>query len=266
MSPGAGDDLARAEQFVRERGPSGCSLVRLEETTSTNDEARRAAQKGAPSLSVFVAESQTAGRGRQGRSWASPRGENLLFSVLFRLHAPANNLPLVALAAGLAVRDAVARAAPTASVLVKWPNDVLVSGRKIAGVLAESVSGSSGPAVVVVGIGINVHTRVFPAKLAERATSVWLELGPDAGPPDRAAILVDVLVGLARDVPLVAAHGPGFIHARLAAADALRGREVRTDDGLVGTAEGLDSDGRLLVRERDGELHRLAAGEVHLAG
>lgn len=264
MMPGVRSDLAHAERLVRERGLAGCSLVLLEETTSTNDEARRAAREGAPSGSVFVAESQTAGRGRQGRHWVSRRGESLLFSVLFRLQTPARNLPLVALAAGLAVRDAVAHAAPKAAVKLKWPNDVLAGDRKIAGVLVESWSGSPGPAVVIAGIGINVHTRVFPDGVGARATSVALELGLDGEPPDRGAILADALDQLFRDVPVVAAHGLGTIHARIVAADALRGSAVRTDDGLTGLAEGIDEDGRLLLRDRGGEVHGLAAGEVHL--
>jgi BirA family biotin operon repressor/biotin-[acetyl-CoA-carboxylase] ligase len=270
MSSGVGHDLSRAQDLARERGLGGATVALLAETTSTNDEAKRAARSGAATsgLSVFLAETQTAGRGRQGRSWSSPHGENLLFSVLFRLAAPPQNLPLVALAAGLAVRDAVARAVPSQTARRQWPNDVLVSGRKVAGILVESVVGSAAsaatPAVVVVGVGINVHTRRFPDELATRATSLSLECDPNGPPPDRAAVLVDVLVGLDRDVPLVAARGLGLIHARLSAADALRGHEVQTDDGRMGVAEGIDLDGRLAVRGADGVLRRLAAGEVHL--
>src|SRR5690606_23130214 len=111
---------------------------------------------------VWVAESQTGGRGRQGRAWVSPRGENLLFSVLLRIACVPMRVPLIALVSGLAVRDAVARVLPDREVLVKWPNDVLVSGKKIAGVLVESSIAGSKVDHVVVGIGINVHTRHFP--------------------------------------------------------------------------------------------------------
>src|SRR5688572_1664903 len=110
-------------------------VIRLVETTSTNDEAKRGAKEGAAHLTVWTAESQTAGRGRQGRAWSSPRGENLLFSVLLRIACPPARVSLVALVAGLAVRDAVAKLLPAAraeAVKVKWPNDVLVGDKKIA--------------------------------------------------------------------------------------------------------------------------------------
>ena len=208
---------------------------------------------------------QTRGRGRQGRTWSSPRGENLLFSVLVRTPCPPERLPLLALAAGLSVRDAVAAAAPRARVQVKWPNDVVVEAedgalRKVAGILVEAVTSGARTAVVV-GVGVNVHTRAFPEELAAIASSVAL-LAPDS-PPDRASILVDVLVGLGRDFELVAARGLGLVHGRLAAADALRGRTVRTEDGAEGTARGIELDGRLAVDLGDRTI-RVLSGEVRV--
>jgi BirA family biotin operon repressor/biotin-[acetyl-CoA-carboxylase] ligase len=115
---------------------------------------------------------------------------------------------------------------------------------------------------VVVGVGINVHTRAFPEELASRATSIALE--SDA-PPDRAEVLADFLSALDRDLALVSERGLGLVHARLTAADALRGARVATDgDADGGTAEGIDLEGRLLVRRADGVLARWNAGEVHL--
>jgi BirA family biotin operon repressor/biotin-[acetyl-CoA-carboxylase] ligase len=244
----------------------GCRLGRpltiLDETTSTNDEAKRGAKAGDPHGAVWVAEAQTAGRGRQGRAWLSARGENLLFSVLARVACPASRLPPLALVAGLAVRDAVARAAPGRDVRIKWPNDVLVDGKKLAGVLVEATLAGSRVDAVIVGIGINVHARAFPEEIAERATSVALEAARcGAAPPDRGDVLVDVLAGLDRDLELCAARGLGLVHARLAAADALRGERVRGEAG-EGIAEGIDADGRLLVRADDGVLARWSTGEV----
>jgi BirA family biotin operon repressor/biotin-[acetyl-CoA-carboxylase] ligase len=111
-----------------------------------------------------------------------------------------------------------------------------------------------------VGVGINVHTRDFPDDLAGRATSIALHA---ASPPDRAVVLADLLAGLDRDLELVAGRGLGLVHARLGAADALRGSRVRTESD-EGVAEGIDLDGRLLVRRDDGILARWTAGEVHL--
>jgi BirA family biotin operon repressor/biotin-[acetyl-CoA-carboxylase] ligase len=210
------------------------TIHQLAETTSTNDEAKKGGRNGEPHGAVWVAEKQTAGRGRQGRAWISDSG-NLMFSVLLRI-APT---PVVALAAGLAARDAIGNKAQ-----VKWPNDVLINGKKVAGVLAEGCEG-----FMVVGIGINV--RSAPPDLP--ATSVVAEGGNADGLLDR------VLENLLRDAPRVAKEGLAPIHARLLEADALRGRHVRTDEGVEGIASGIDLEGRLIVGE-----HRLAYGEVHL--
>lgn len=262
---GVAPDLVRLPELLAAQGGElGRSLHVFPSTTSTNDEAKRGAKEGAPHGAVWLAESQTAGRGRQGRTWVSPPGENLLASVLLRLDVAPAKVPRVALVAGLAVRDAVARAAQGADVRIKWPNDVLVGDRKVAGILVETVSGGprkAGAHAVVVGIGINVHTRMFPEDLAERATSIALVSG---APPDRATVLADVLASLDRDVHLVGGRGLGLVRARIEAADALRGRPVRSDDGDEGTATGIDDDGRLLVRRSDGTLVRWSSGEVHL--
>jgi BirA family biotin operon repressor/biotin-[acetyl-CoA-carboxylase] ligase len=163
--------------------------------------------------------------------------------------------------AGLAVRDAVARAAPAADARVKWPNDVVVGGKKVAGVLVEAITAGSRVEAVVVGAGINVHTRAFPAELEDRATSVSLLASE---PPDRAAILADVLCTLDHDLHVVVGRGLSLVRARLLAADALHGRRVRSDGSDEGIADGIDDDGRLLVRRNDGILTRWSAGEVHL--
>ena len=266
---GASVDLSAslaADAIARRGGALGRPLHVLEETTSTNDEAKRAAKSGAAHGATWIAETQTAGRGRQGRAWISPRGENLLFSVLLRIACVPSRLPQLALVAGLAVRDAVARAAPEAHVRIKWPNDVVVGEdrRKIAGVLMETTMLGSNVDAVVVGVGINVHARAFPTQLEGHATSVALVSSGSSAPPSRAEILADVLMALDRDVALVAARGLGLVHARLTAADALRGESVRTDDDAEGRAEGIDLEGRLLVRRNDGTLARWQAGEVHL--
>jgi BirA family biotin operon repressor/biotin-[acetyl-CoA-carboxylase] ligase len=270
--PALTHDLASVPGLV---AASGSQLGRpfhfAASTGSTNDDAKRAAKEGAPHGATWLAESQSAGRGRQGRTWLSPPGESLLFSVLLRVDLGPSKVPRVPLVAGLAVRDAVARAAPGARVAIKWPNDVEVDGRKVAGILVEAVTSprSIAPAVIV-GIGINVHTRVFPEEIAARATSIALlgneSRGSRRPPPDRAAILVDVLASLDRDVHLIGGRGLGLVRSRLEAADALRDRHVRSDDGDEGTACGIDDDGRLLVRRGTGTLVRWSSGEVHLLG
>jgi BirA family biotin operon repressor/biotin-[acetyl-CoA-carboxylase] ligase len=146
-------------------------------------------------------------------------------------------------------------------VRTKWPNDVLVGERKIAGVLVEAITAGSRVEAVVVGFGVNVHTRDFPPEIADRATSVALVASE---PPDRGAILADVLAALDHDLHIVVARGLGLVRARLEAADALRGRRVRSDAGDEGVASGVDDDGRLLVVRDGGVVARWTAGEVHL--
>lgn len=275
VRPNVAPDL---EGLADRLAASGCRLGRplvvQEETESTNDDAKRGAKQGEPHGATWLAETQTKGRGRQGRTWVSPRGENLLFSVLVRVRAPAARIPLVSLAAGLVVRDAVARAlGDDDAVLVKWPNDVLVRRpgdgalRKVAGILVESAISGARIEHVVVGVGLNVHTRAFPDELAETATSVALErsLRGAADGPDRAALLVDVLAGLDRDVEHVVHRGLGMIHGRLSKHDAFLGREVEASTGDVrGIAAGIDPDGRLLVRRADGSIARVASGEMRI--
>lgn len=235
----------------------------LASTASTNDDAKAGARAGAPHGSLWVADTQTAGRGRQGRRWESPPGENLLFSVLLRIPCVPARVPPLSLVVGLAVRDAVAKALGETgddAVKVKWPNDVHVRGRKIAGILVESAVAGTRVESLIVGIGINVKTREFPPELASLATSVALE----GGAADRAAILLDVLAGLDRDLERAAHTGLGALHARLEAHDALAGKRI-TSDGLAGIASGIDLDGRLLLRGDDGTVHRVASGEVHLS-
>jgi BirA family transcriptional regulator, biotin operon repressor / biotin---[acetyl-CoA-carboxylase] ligase len=258
-------DLARAENAIRTRGGAlGTPLRVLTETTSTNDEAKHGAKRGEPHGATWVAESQTDGRGRQGRAWFSPRGENLLFSVLLRVTCAPSRLPPLALVAGLAARDAAAKAlGGAAEPKLKWPNDVVVGKKKLAGVLVESIVSGSRVEAVIVGIGMNVHTRAFPAELADRATSLALLGGGGGASLDRAEILADVLAALDRDVALVCARGLGLVHARLTAADALLGARVGGELG-EGIAQGIDTDGRLVVKGDDGVIRRWAAGEVHL--
>jgi BirA family biotin operon repressor/biotin-[acetyl-CoA-carboxylase] ligase len=269
MLRGIGPDLERAPEVVAARSATlGRPMRLLVSTTSTNDEAKRAAKQGAPHGATWVAEQQTAGRGRQGRAWWSPAGESLLFSVLVRDAFEPSRLPQIALVAGLAVRDAVARAAPEADPKIKWPNDVVVGRKKIAGVLVEAITVGQRVDGVVVGVGINVHTRVFPDEIAQRATSIAL-LSRRA--PDRASVLADTLASLEGELHIVAARGLRLVHARLEAADALRGHRVRSDagdqgEGDEGEAEGIDDEGRLLVRRDDGTMASWNAGEVRLLG
>jgi BirA family biotin operon repressor/biotin-[acetyl-CoA-carboxylase] ligase len=268
----AAPDLVQAEARIAERGGAlGRPLHLLDETTSTNDEAKHAAKSGAPHGSTWVAETQTAGRGRQGRAWLSPRGENLLVSVLWRQSCSPSRLPLLSIAAGLAVCDVARRAAPGQDIRLKWPNDVVLVGqdatgarslKKLAGILVESSMSGRKVDGVVIGIGLNVHTREFPEEVIARATSLALLT---KRPLDRADVLADLLAALDRETTLVAGRGLGLLRGRLAEWDALHGESVESELG-AGRAIGIDDEGRLLVLGAGGVRMAWGAGEVHLTG
>ena len=168
-------DLARAAACIAERGcPLGRPLYLLDETPSTNDEARQPARKGAPHGSTWVAESQTAGRGRQGRPWMSaPRREPSAVGPLASA-APTARLPLLAIATGVAVCEVARRVARGADVRLKWPNDVVLIERKhkpgtarvrkLAGILVETSMKKGNVDTVIIGVGLNVHTRSLPSR------------------------------------------------------------------------------------------------------
>jgi BirA family biotin operon repressor/biotin-[acetyl-CoA-carboxylase] ligase len=264
-------DLARVSEALAARGCRlGQPLHLLAATGSTNDDAKAGARRGAPNGAVWIAETQSHGRGRQGRTWVSPPGENLLFSVLLRIACAPARVPPLSLVCGLAVRDAVAKAMGDDGerVLVKWPNDVVIADptragfRKVAGILVESALTGSNVEHVIVGIGVNVHTRDFPQELGAIATSIARE---SSSRPDRGEILADILAALERDIEPAAHRGLAGVVGRLVAHDALSGRTVESEDGSVGgVGAGIDVDGRLLVRRADGVVTKVASGEMRV--
>jgi BirA family biotin operon repressor/biotin-[acetyl-CoA-carboxylase] ligase len=219
----------------------GTPRLHLRSTDSTNDRARALAIAGAPHGTLVTAGEQTAGRGRHGRTWSAPPGRGLLLSLVLR-DVPA----LLALASAVAVADVVGEGAA-----IKWPNDVLLDDRKVAGILAE---GRPQEGWAVLGIGVNVAVREedLPPQVAARAAG--LGLSPAAVEPTLAALLIALERRLAQR--------PDAILDAYRRRDALRGREVRWQHGR-GVAAGVDAAGRLLV-DRAGGSVALDAGEVHL--
>jgi BirA family biotin operon repressor/biotin-[acetyl-CoA-carboxylase] ligase len=230
-----------------------------EHTESTNDDALSAAKQGAPDGALFGAETQTRGRGRRGSAWLSAPGAGLWFSLLLRPTLNAELAPLLALCAGLAVREVVA-ARVTASVLVKWPNDVLAAGRKLAGVLVESQVSGQRIGCVVVGIGLNVEQLEFPNGLAELATSLALL---EASRREREPLLAALLGALELRLAALESGKLETILSELRNHDALLHRRLRVDE-LEGTGAGIDQAGRLLLRTPTGELRSVISGHVTL--
>jgi BirA family biotin operon repressor/biotin-[acetyl-CoA-carboxylase] ligase len=244
----------------------GRALRSLEECGSTNDEAAAWARQGAPEGAVVVAERQTAGRGRAGRAWFSPPGASLYCSVVARPPVSPLAVPPLTLAAGIAVHDAIAGLGLAAD--LKWPNDVLIDGQKVCGILTEMSADLERVHHVIVGLGINVNGTSFPPALAGRATSLRLARGGAAGPPfERAAVLAAVLAQLERWLDRFVAEGAAAIAREVAGRCSQIGRGVRVQlgDALVaGTATGVAVDGALLVTRPDGATVRIIAGEVLL--
>jgi BirA family biotin operon repressor/biotin-[acetyl-CoA-carboxylase] ligase len=235
----------------------GETLVTVAETDSTNDDALAAANEGAPHGATFVADTQRLGRGRRGSTWISPPGENLTFSILLRPELPADKVSAIALVAGLAVRDAAA-ARVSEPVVIKWPNDVLVNGKKLAGILVESRLSGTMVDAVVVGIGVNVSMREMPAEIANIATSLSLLGDPS---PSREALLADVLDAFEDRLDRFVRGGLEALLPELLRHDGLRGTAVKVGD-VRGEGAGIGDDGALLLRDGDGVLHRITSGTV----
>jgi BirA family biotin operon repressor/biotin-[acetyl-CoA-carboxylase] ligase len=217
---------------------------------STNERARELAEEGAPSGTVVTAGEQTEGRGRRGRVWSAPAGTALLYSAILRPLGEAHLM--LPLSVPLAVCEAVESVAPVAC-QVKWPNDIWIDGRKVAGILIEARP----PAWAVIGIGVNVSVPAdaFPEDLRWPATSIGNDVTPD-----------QVLTALNAALSDWVEAGDDDVLAEFKRRDALAEREVSWEGAGegAGTADGIDRRGNLLVRAADGTQHALGAGEVTL--
>jgi BirA family biotin operon repressor/biotin-[acetyl-CoA-carboxylase] ligase len=241
-------------------------------TDSTNTRARELAAANAPHGTVVTAAEQSAGRGRQGRVWTAPAGKALLYSAIVR---PLDERHLMLpLAVPLAVCDAAEALRPGIECGVKWPNDVLVEGRKLAGILIEARP-QDGWAVAGVGLNLTVESSEFPTELRQRATSLTIEstrlLSPrglqrscgGADLPGPATLRVEAKAALDRRLAYWVAAEPEEVLTAWRERDALRGRAVAWDGGS-GVADGVDDRGYLLVITAAGDRVAVGAGEVHL--
>jgi len=232
---------------------------------STNSEAMRAAAEGAPEGSVFLAEEQLAGRGRGAHNWHSARSSGIYCSVVLRPAMPPSDALIFSLAAGLAVRAAVTEIAPQVAVDLKWPNDLLIAGKKFCGILIEMNAEATRVRHLVVGVGINVNQVKFPAELREIATSLRAETGTEWS---RVELLAALLKSLDREYRNLVENQdvrPSIIRRFEAASSSVRGRKVSVDENgsLEGVTEGLDERGFLRVRTANG-LTTIVSGTVRM--
>lgn len=235
---------------------------------STNDEARRAAEAGAPEGTVFLAEAQTRGRGKLGRSWYSKWGEGIYSTLLLRPAMKPAQASLITLLSAVAVGESLRRIlaplyAERMEIDLKWPNDVLLNGKKLCGILCEMSLGAEGIQFVLVGIGINVAQRRFPPGLDKTATSLYLETGAFFPRPKLVAALLERF---------------DFWYQRLLEGDSgsiiaewnrlssyAAGREVIVDkggDAVRGRTAGLSAAGALRLVLPDGSIEEIFSGEI----
>ncbi len=242
----------------------GRSILFLGEVGSTNDIARRLAEEGAPEGTVVTAESQTQGRGRRGRPWASTPGKSLLFSIVLRPKLPPDELPKITLAAAVAV----ARTCRTFRIKagIKWPNDLLVDGRKLCGILTETAPKKDKMTPVVLGIGINLHqtTRDFLKELRPIATSCFLATGRKV---KNALFFQELLRELESTYGWLTNGDLDRVLLEWRKNSVSLGKRVKVTQAngvFVGEAFDIDGIGALLVKTGMGKVERVLSGDVEV--
>ena len=244
----------------------GNAIHVLSQTTSTNDQVSQAALENHPEGLVIFAESQSAGRGRMGRRWSSPTGRGLWFSILLRPNlAPNECTQLTAASANALVRAIQSTTGITPE--IKWPNDLLINGKKVAGILTEMSAELEHVRSVILGIGIDVNQTAseFPADLRDIATSLKLATGK---PISRADLAEVVLRELDREYARILAGDFTAVAEEWANHCTTLGKLATIDMGtrrVRGRAEALDENGALLIRTEHGRIERIIGGEVTLA-
>lgn len=237
----------------------GSQISVFEQTSSTNDVVEHLARSRAPEGAVVFAESQTKGRGRHGRVWVSPRGTGLWFSVLMRPKLKPSAAARITVAASVAVARAIRRTTGL-DARIKWPNDVTVRGKKLAGVLTELQAEGNEILAAILGIGIDVNCR--PEELpADIATSLLIETGQ---PQDRVALAAEVLTAL-DDCYRAAQTDFDAIVAEWARLSTTLGKQLVVTMGtrrIEGHAQALDNDGALLLRRDNGQIERILGADV----
>jgi BirA family biotin operon repressor/biotin-[acetyl-CoA-carboxylase] ligase len=248
-------------------GTFGNRLRILEKTDSTQNEAAAWAQEGVPEGAVILAEEQTSGRGRQGRVWHSPAGKGVWMSIVLRPRIPLSYTPHLTLLAAVALFRAISKLTMV-PLSMKWPNDIFVNGKKVAGILLESATEGERLLYVIAGIGVSVNldNSDFPEEMQEKATSLKIVTGRKV---DRASLVAACLQELELMYRLYEAQGFALIRTLWEAQSMTLGRQVTIDTPqgpLEGVAEGLNEFGALLLKDKTGAMHNVYAGDVHFTG
>ncbi len=237
-------------------------IVFFLETDSTNTRAKALAASGAPEGTLVIAECQTGGRGRKGREWFSPSGQGVYLSVILRPRISPAQAPRMTLVAGIAAAEMLLEGFPGLDVHIKWPNDILVGRKKVAGILTEIAGDMDEVGFVVSGMGLNVNGRRFPRGINSIATSLSLETG---GPAARAPLVRGFLEAYEEWYDTFLSSGTGPILERWKSLSRTLGSRVLVDgpEGKIsGIAKDIDRDGILLVVDDQGTVHPVFSGDV----
>lgn len=261
-------DALHADDLLARLGKTrviGRAIQVFEQTTSTNDVLEKFARDGVKEGVVVFAESQTKGRGRLGRKWISPERKGLWFSILLRPDLRPQETTQLTVASAIALRRAVKTVTGLAAE-IKWPNDLLIGGKKIVGILTEMSAEVDRVRHIILGIGVDVNQDVaeFPVELRKIATSLKIETGAEIS---RAELAVEIMRELDADYARICGGKFSAVADEWEAACATIGRNVSVQTGVQkirGRAEALDDDGALLVRTEHGHLERIIGGDVTL--
>lgn len=245
---------------------AGRNLLYFDETDSTNTEAKKAAEAGAPHGTLAVADYQSMGKGRRGRSWDAPHGVGIWMSIMCRPRLHPSCASMLTLVAALAVAEGIEKTCGLKA-QIKWPNDIVVNGKKVCGILTEMSTELECINYVVTGIGINANTEEFPEEIREVATSLLLETGTRVR---RSEIINAVMQSYEKYYAAFMAHqNMSGLLEEYNGSLANRDRQVRVlapENEYTGTALGIDEMGELLVRTEDGQVQKVISGEVSVRG
>ena len=242
-------------------------IIRYKETDSTNLRAKDAGNKGVSHDTLFIADKQTAGVGRRGRSWESPEGENIYMSLLLKPEIEPTKAPMLTLVMAVAVAEGIQKVCPEVSVQIKWPNDIVLNRKKVCGILTEMALDGTGIKYVVIGVGINVNQKKFGLELKDKATSLSLELAEEF---DRELIISSILEEFYK-------YYDGFLRVRdLSYLQETYNHMLVNRDAQVmihepgneyeAVAIGINEQGELVIEMASGERQNIYAGEVSVRG
>jgi BirA family biotin operon repressor/biotin-[acetyl-CoA-carboxylase] ligase len=238
-------------------------IIYFRETDSTNTRAKELAVQGAPEGTLVVSEAQTGGRGRKGREWFSPSKGGIYLSLILRPTISPAEAPKITLLTAVAIAEALLILTQL-EVRIKWPNDILVNGKKLVGILTEMSTDMDEIDYVVVGLGLNVNTPGFPEDISDKATSLFIEAGKQFS---RARLVAEFLKWEEHYYELFQEVGFEPVIKRWKELSNIIGKIIAVemiDQTLMGEVEDIDSDGFLILRDNRGKSHRIISGDVTL--